>query len=245
SVWDAQTYSVTGNQVAKPAYANARATLMFGGPLKIPHILPYKGAMFMFNYQLTRSRNGNTLTGTVPTLLERSGDFSQSVGQNLRPVTIYDPTTGAPFPGNVIPDYRLNSAALSLLNYYPLPNFPGAARNFSRPVNVVSNQDNINTRISNITLSKKDRLNGGFSYQGSDRSTPNLFAFVDDTTMRGINSNISYTHNFTTRIINNVTYTFSRQRVLASPFFASTQDIESGLGILGGSTAPINWGPPN
>src|SRR5262249_40401325 len=129
SVWDAQTYSVTGNQVAKPAYANARATMMFGGPLKIPHILPYKGAMFMFNYQLTRSRNGNTLTGTVPTLLERSGDFSQSVGQNQRPVTIYDPTTGSPFPGNIIPNDRLNSGSLALLNYYPLPNFSGATRN--------------------------------------------------------------------------------------------------------------------
>ncbi len=245
SVWDAQSYSVTGNQVAKPAYANARATMMFGGPLKIPHILPYKGAMFTINYQLSRSRNGTTANGTVPTLLERSGNFSESVGQNQRPVTIYDPTNGAPFVGNIIPDYRIDAGSKALLNLFPLPNFPGGVRNYSRPISTVSNQDNINTRISNVTFSKKDRLNGGFSYQGGNGATPNLFGFIDDRSSRGMNANVSYTHNFTTRVINNLSYQFSRQRSLASPFFAYQYDVASGAGILGASSDPRNWGPPN
>ena len=39
SVWDAQTYSLNGQQVAKPAYAASSASVMFGGPLKIPKLL--------------------------------------------------------------------------------------------------------------------------------------------------------------------------------------------------------------
>jgi hypothetical protein len=98
SAWDAQAYSVTGNQVDKPAYANARATVIFGGPLRIPKLLSGRRGTFSLNYQLTRSRNGTTQVGTMPTALERSGDFSQSF--TTAPVVIYDPLTGNPFPGN-------------------------------------------------------------------------------------------------------------------------------------------------
>ena len=60
---------------------------------------------------------------TVPTALERKGDFSQSVSSaNHKPITIYDPTTGAPFPGSVIPANRIWAPGQALLNIYPLPN---------------------------------------------------------------------------------------------------------------------------
>jgi hypothetical protein len=39
SIWDARAYSINGQDTAKPAYAKARATMMFGGPLKIPKLL--------------------------------------------------------------------------------------------------------------------------------------------------------------------------------------------------------------
>jgi hypothetical protein len=38
----------------------------------------------------------------VPTPLERTGDFSQTVDGNGAPLVIYNPATGAPFPGNRI-----------------------------------------------------------------------------------------------------------------------------------------------
>ena len=89
SVWDAQTYSVTGNQVAKPAYANARATMMFGGPLKIPHLLSGQRGMFTLNYQLTAAATARPRPSTMPTALERAGEFLAIVragaGDHLRP----------------------------------------------------------------------------------------------------------------------------------------------------------------
>ncbi len=242
SAWDAQTYSVTGNQVAKPAYANARATMMFGGPLKIPHLLSGQHGFFSFNYQLTRSRNGTTQTSTMPSALERTGDFSQSFAQG--PVTIFDPSTGNPFPGNIIPQSRLNPVSLALLKYFPMPNFPGYSRNYSSPITTVSNADNINVRL-NQTLGSKDRLTGGLGYQGNNNTTPNLFDFVDSRTGRGMNVNAGYSHNFTTRVISNLNFRFSRNRSLSSPYFSYIQNVEGQLGIAGASTDPLNWGPPN
>ena len=58
SVWDARAYSINGQETAKPAYAKARATMMFGGPLKIPKLLDGTKGTFTLNYQLARTRNG-------------------------------------------------------------------------------------------------------------------------------------------------------------------------------------------
>jgi hypothetical protein len=68
-----------------------------------------------------------TLTGrntvlTLPTDLERSGNFSQSGITIYDPLT-YDPATGTrkPFEGNIIPPDRLNTVAKNMLQYLPLP----------------------------------------------------------------------------------------------------------------------------
>jgi hypothetical protein len=242
SVWDAQSFSVTGNHVPKPSYDKARATVMLGGPLKIPHLLSGQHGMFTINYQLSRSRNANTNVYTVPTLAERSGDFSQAY--TTGPVTIFDPTNNQPFPNNTIPQNRLNPIALKLANYYPLPNFPGYTRNYSTSIVSIANSDNINARL-NQTLNTKNRLSGGVGYQGSNGQTPNLFNFIDTRNMSGINANVQFTHNFTTRIINNLNYRYSRSRTLSSPYFSNRTDIEGQLGITGVSTLPVNWGPPS
>jgi Carboxypeptidase regulatory-like domain/TonB-dependent Receptor Plug Domain len=62
---------------------------------------------------------------TVPTALERQGDFSQSFNSSGNPVTVIDPQTGLPFLGNRVPQERWNSSGLALLNYFPLPNTLG------------------------------------------------------------------------------------------------------------------------
>jgi hypothetical protein len=75
-----------------------------------------------------RSTRNNVLT--LPTALERAGDFSQSRDAAGRLITVYDPLTtrtenGAivrdPFPGNVIPHDRLNPVALAMLAPLPRP----------------------------------------------------------------------------------------------------------------------------
>ena len=122
----------------------------------------------------------------MPTLLERGGDFSQSVGpQGL--VTIYDPLTGNPFPNNFIPQNRIDSTSAGLLKYYPNPNSPGYKNNYQTAITTINNSDNINSRM-NQTLTKKDRINGGVGYQGSNSTTPNIFNFIDTGSGRSISA---------------------------------------------------------
>jgi hypothetical protein len=243
SALDARSYSINGQDTAKPAYAKARASVMVGGPLKIPKLLSGQKGTFTLNYQLARARNGSTSTQTMPTLLERTGDFSQSIGAQ-GPVTIYDPLTSSPFPGNVIPSNRINPAALGLLKYYPNPNAPGYKQNYQAAITTINNSDNLNSRL-NQTISKKDRLSGGIGYMGGNSTTPNIFNFIDTGTLRNITANVSWGHNFSTRVISNLRYNFSRSRSLASPFFAYQENVAAELGIMGTSQAPQNWGPPN
>jgi hypothetical protein len=188
SVWDARSYSLTGQDTPRPAYAKARANLTLGGPLKIPKLLDGRRGTWNLTYSLGRTRNGTTQTQTMPSLLERAGDFSQSIGAQ-GPVTIYDPLTGNPFPGNVIPANRINSAALGLLKYYPLPNAPGYKQNYQAAITTSQNSDNVNARV-NQTINQKNRVNGGFSYAGNNNANPNIFNFLDNGNGRNMNANI-------------------------------------------------------
>ena len=62
---------------------------------------------------------------TVPTELERRGDFSRSINNAGSPITVIDPSTGVQFPGNIIPQSRINRSGQALLNFFPLPNANG------------------------------------------------------------------------------------------------------------------------
>jgi hypothetical protein len=59
---------------------------------------------------------------TVPTTLERQGDFSQSFSSNGALIVIRDPATGQQFPNNRIPPSGIDANGLALLNVFPLPN---------------------------------------------------------------------------------------------------------------------------
>src|SRR5262249_1093751 len=59
---------------------------------------------------------------TVPTELERNGNFSKTLDANGALIVIRDPTTGAPFADNIIPAARINKNGQALLNTFPKPN---------------------------------------------------------------------------------------------------------------------------
>ena len=105
-----------------------------GGPIYIPKLLhATKDKLFFFwSEEFQRQLQPNALDNrTVPTALERKGDFSQSVDNNNRPLIIKDPTTSQPFPGNIIPTPRLYAPGQALLNLYPLPNTNGTGYNYT------------------------------------------------------------------------------------------------------------------
>ncbi len=68
----------------------------------------------------------------VPSLAERSGDFS-GLTRNGAAKAIIDPLTGLPFPGNIIPADRQNFTGKTILNYMPTPdrNADDGTQNYS------------------------------------------------------------------------------------------------------------------
>jgi hypothetical protein len=108
----------------------------FGGPVRIPKL--YNGkekTFFFFSYDDTWNQDPRPgSTRSVPTALERTGDFSQSFttqsGQRF-PIQVYDPSSvdakgnRTLFPGMVIPKTRLSTIAQNILTYVPLANTPG------------------------------------------------------------------------------------------------------------------------
>jgi outer membrane receptor protein involved in Fe transport len=123
SMLDAKPYSLNGQPETKASYNQNRFGFTVGGPLNIPHV--YKGGTktFVFgNYTGSRSTNPYDVFSTVPTLAERSGDFSGS------PVQLLDPVTHTPLANNQVTN--INPAAAQLLSFIPQPNLPGSSRNF-------------------------------------------------------------------------------------------------------------------
>ena len=115
------------------------------GPVKIPGLYDGRNkAFFMYSWEQIRSEVPFPQVHTVPSALERAGDFSQTRTADGRPITIYDPATTRlvngrfvrdPFPGNVIPANRIDPVALALLQRVPLPNAPGQVDNMLVPEN--------------------------------------------------------------------------------------------------------------
>lgn len=248
SVFDARPFAVNGQEVAKPSYAQERYSVQIGGPLMFPKLFRFDKTTFNFNYTGNRSDNLRTQIGTVPTLLERSGDFS------LSNRIVYDPMTHAPFPGGRIPDGTINPIALGLLNYFPKPNQTGScsastfggcsAQNFQFTTVVPNNSQSVGLRLGQ-SVGQKDRLALNFQYQNRSSVTPQIFGFLDSGNGSGYNTSLNWIHIFAPRIFNMASVSFNRNRNDTLPFFANGSDVAAALGILGTSSNPLNFGPPN
>ncbi len=120
------------NGVKRPLYKYNTGGFTLGGPLSIPgKFNTGKTKLFGF-YNLEndwqRVPNSASLTFyTMPTALERAGNFSQTFDTNGKVIPVNDPTTHSPFPGNVVPTNRLDSNGLALLKILPQPNFVNPA----------------------------------------------------------------------------------------------------------------------
>jgi Carboxypeptidase regulatory-like domain len=184
-----------------------------GGPVIIPKLYDGRGKTF-FYFSLGRPKSSTieqvANPSSVPTLAMQSGDFSQY------PITINDPITGAPFPGNIIPTNRISQFAQGVVNdfYGSTVNYVGPANSFvnNRTALAGNAQHNLNwmTRIDqNIGL--KDTLYGFF---GWDRTVSNSSTLVPSHALfqafnTGIGCSvynfqigISETHAFSSRVVN-------------------------------------------
>ncbi|MBV9769250.1 MAG: TonB-dependent receptor, partial [Bryobacterales bacterium] len=239
---DAKAFSLSGQPVPQPDFNNYRWSAVLGGPLRIPHLLKGDSTFFTLSYFGTRGQSAFYNVGTVPTGAERIGDFSQAFINGSVP-TIYNPATGAPFAGNIIPGSLLNPAAVGLLQYIPQPNLPGTVQNFQFVTAVPADTDNVSLRL-NQNIGKNDRLALNESFQRRKTDTAQLFGFLDPGTGFGDNTNLSWTHNVGANALNTAQLTFNRNRTTQNSYFSYATNVAAELGIQGTSQEPVNYGPP-
>ncbi len=112
--------------IAKPGYHFNNPGGTLGGPVIIPGVKFNKERnrlFFFFSYDYVFNNSTSpTNSYTMPTALERQGDFSQSFNTNGTPIIITNPSTGTPYAGNRIPASQLNPVGTAMLNLFPLPN---------------------------------------------------------------------------------------------------------------------------
>ncbi|MBL8216645.1 MAG: TonB-dependent receptor [Bryobacterales bacterium] len=128
--------SLDANNFFQNRAGNPRAALSYnqfgasiGGPIRRDR------TFFFGNYEGYKRRAGSPTITTVPTALQRAGDFSQTMNAAGRVVTIADPLTTrlengvytrTVFPGNVVPQSRFSKIASNYLPVWPMPNAAGA-----------------------------------------------------------------------------------------------------------------------
>jgi hypothetical protein len=120
-MWNATNFFNNRAGLQKPFYRYSTLGGTLGGPIPKTRKL-----FFFYSVDDTQVKDVNILRRyTMPTAQERAGDFSQSRRPNGSLIQIIDPQTGQPFPGNVIPQNRLDPRGQALLNLLPMPNTTG------------------------------------------------------------------------------------------------------------------------
>jgi len=127
-MWNATNYFNKKAGIPKPFYRYSTLGGTLGGPVpRVKKINESRDKLFFF-YSIddTRLKDVQPLRQyTMPTALERAGDFSQTRTPSGALVVITDPTTGRPFPDNKIPANRLDPRGVAMLNVFPMPNTVG------------------------------------------------------------------------------------------------------------------------
>ena len=245
SAWDARPYPLTGQQASVPSYNNIHLVGMFQGPLRIPRILPRNGPQVFVGYQGNSDDTATTQGGRMPTALERSGNFSQTLDLAGRPVRIIDPRTGLPFEGGIVPRDRVSPQAAALLGYYPQPTVDGQGQyNYEAAIISSTRVDGVQSRITQI-VNQRNQVLGTVAYQHQATDTRSLFGFEDSNTSSAADVTLMWSHRISQFLQIRTRYQFTQSTTTATPYFANRVNVSGQAGITGNDQSPENWGPPS
>ncbi|MCL5006365.1 MAG: TonB-dependent receptor [Acidobacteria bacterium] len=194
----------------------------FGGTIGGPVILPklYNGrdrTFFFFSYEGTRNPVKSGALPSMPPVAMRNGDFSSLLPDTI----IYDPNTGLPFTGNIIPKERLDPSMQALLQKLPEPTRPGLVNNYDgySPANFDSNDymARLDHRITDRDNVSARYARTGPSLLGEVPGAGGNPLQVSETTQGGYNLLVSEIHNFSPSVFNEFRYAYNTSLYLIGP----------------------------
>ncbi len=223
-----------------------------GAPISIPKLYNGKDRTFFFAvYEGQRIKSAGIAQHTVPTALERVGDFTETLTATGQVRQVFDPFTTRPnpaqpgrfmrdpYPGNRIPASGISPVAQKALSYYPLPNAPGLP--FTRQNNFVVQdaypqpQDRIEFKVDH-NFSDRRRMFGRYTFMDSIYSKPNYWKNIadpgccDPMNQRLMNGAIDYTENRGSNTVINIRYGLGRVSGNRVPW-SSTFDPANGFKV--------------
>ena len=182
-----------------------------GGPIFIPKL--YHGqnkSFFFFDYEGFRFRTGGTGVDSFPNEAFRKGDFSAL----LPGAQLYDPTTHAAIPGNVLTnDPNFTPSAVMTNVFALLPATNGGLTNNVIDHTISSTSANLfDVKIDHI-LSDKHRVSGGFDYDNTKTGgTSDLGPIFGSSTPQNTRyARFGDTYIFNSSVVNQFLFGFSRR----------------------------------
>lgn len=225
----------------KPEFSQHQFGGTVGGPI-------FKDKTFFFaDYQGMRITQGQTYLSTVPSALMRQGNFSEI----NRP--IYDPLTGQPFPGNIIPQNRWDPASANVLrDIIPAPNTAGTRNALGQIIQnylinpPLTRQDNQFDVKVDHALSANNRFFMRYSFQQTHRFLPATMPHGDANDTFGAGEGdikaqsfaFNDTHTFNSSWLNEVRVGYSLIKFNLTPIDFGT-NLADQMGIPGVNINPV------
>src|SRR5688572_13561091 len=199
---DARNVFAPRNEAA-PEYNREQVGGSLGGPI-------IRNRTFFFgDYEHTRLREGITRVTNVPTLAERSGDFSASLL-----AAPFNPFVQQPFPNARIPDFFINPIGRKIAALYPEPNRSTPFANFVSSPTLRDDVDQFDFKVDH-GLGDGSALTTRYSF--NDRRFLEPFAssvsvpgFGTKVPRRGQNLGMGYTRPLGATFVNEARFAYSR-----------------------------------
>ncbi len=239
---DANNYFAQTKEPLKQNQFGAAA----GGPIK-------KDKTFIFGfYEGFRNRQGETALTTVPSLKQRTGDFSELCPEGFtggfcnNPANqLFNVFANAPYPNNQVPQAQFDPVSQNLLSFFPLPN--AGTNLFSITQTFSNNTDQFGIKVDHY-LDPNDTLTFRYMFNQLSQVDPlspggaSVPGFPVGENQRAQNFVAQETHTFSPAVIAVARFSFLRNKFLFGEH--ENHELPSELGFKYTPSLDIAAGPP-
>ncbi len=238
--YDALPYAFTSHRPAASAFNWNDYGFEIDGPIVIPKLFNGRNKLFfMANDEWLVQRQSSQAVYSVPTAAMFQGNFS------AYPTTIYNPSTKAPYPNNIIPADQLSPTSLKLLKYYDAATLPGLTNNYTQNNLSPFDRDGFVLRMDYVE-SAKSQWTGRYSW-GSEVQSSTGLNITGSKISTGYEQYLgSNTRILSPNIVNEARFGYTRIFNAISTASAFSINTVGALGIPNlNAGAPVQWGVPS